>query len=85
LDRLAARGTLRIAMKNAGLDIQTLTTVQLRAVFEKLMPKELESRGISNAPVTCEAVMAAIARGAASAESARSTSSDEILKRLGES
>jgi hypothetical protein len=83
MDRLEARGTLRLALKQAGLDLQTLTLVQLRAVFEKLMPKELEARGISNAAASCKAVMAEVARGAAPAEPVRSTSSDEILKRLG--
>ena len=83
MDRLAARGTLRLAVKNAGLDAQTLTLVQLRAVFEKLMPGELESRGIGDAEATCRAVMAEIARTAGAADSTRATSTDEIFKRLG--
>ena len=35
MDRLAARGTLRIALKEAGLDAHKLTIPQLRAVFER--------------------------------------------------
>ncbi len=33
--RLEARGTLRIALKEAGLKAQTLTLPQLETVFEK--------------------------------------------------
>ncbi len=85
MDRLAARGTLRIAVKEAGLDPHKLTVPQLRAVFEKLMPKELESRGITDAAATCKTVMHDIARAASETEQAASISPDEIFKRLGES
>jgi hypothetical protein len=83
MDRLAARGTLRIALKEAGLDAQNLTTPQLRAVFEKLMPKELEARGVTDAAATCKAVVDDIVSAADSAELKASSSPDEIFKRLG--
>jgi hypothetical protein len=83
MDRLAARGTLRIALKEAGLDAHKLTTPQLRAVFEKLMPKELEARGVANATATCNAVTDQIASAASAADLAASNSPDEIFKRLG--
>ncbi len=82
--RLAARGTRRLALKEAGLEAQNLTLPQLRAVFEKLMPKELESRGITDAAATCKTVMHDIARAASETEQAASISPDEIFKRLGE-
>jgi hypothetical protein len=83
MDRLAARGTLRLAVKEAGLDIQSLSLAQLRAVFEKLMPRELEARGVSNAPATCSAVMNDIASIASTVDLTTSGSPDEIFKRLG--
>ncbi len=83
--RLAARGTLRLALKEAGLDAQNLTLPQLRVVFEKLMPKELETRGVTGAAATCITVMDEIARAAGETERAASISPDEIFKRLGES
>jgi len=83
MDRLAARGTLRLALKQAGLDVQTLTVPQLRAVFEKLMPKELEARGVPDAAATCKAVMNHIASTASTADLQASSSPDEIFKRLG--
>ena len=85
MDRLAARGTLRIALKEAGLDAQKLTIPQLRAVFEKLMPKELEARGVSDAAATCQAAMNEIANSADSIGIASSVSADDVFKRLGES
>jgi hypothetical protein len=83
MDRLEARGTLRIAVKEAGLDVQNLTLPQLQAVFEKLMPKELEARGVTDAAATCKAVMKDIASAASAADLATSNSPDEIFKRLG--
>jgi len=83
MDRLAARGTLRLALKEAGLDAQNLSVAQLRAVFEKLMPKELEARGVADAAATCSAVMNDAASAASTADLAASDSPDEIFKRLG--
>jgi hypothetical protein len=83
LDRLAARGTLRIALKEAGLDAQSLTVPHLRAVFEKLMPKELEARGVADATATCNRVMSEVESAANSADLEESSSPEEIFKRLG--
>jgi len=83
MDRLAARGTLRIALKEAGLDAHKLTIQQLRAVFEKLMPKELDARGVSDAAATCKATMDEIARSADAIGAASSASPDDVFKRLG--
>jgi hypothetical protein len=52
-DRLEARGTLRLALKSAGLDPKSLTADQLGVVFQKLMPGELKLRGVSDAARVC--------------------------------
>jgi len=83
MDRLAVRGTLRLALKEAGLDADNLNVTQLRAVFERLMPKELESRGVSDASAVCRAVMNEVASAASAADLEAATSPDEIFKRLG--
>ncbi len=83
LDRLAARGTLRIALKEAGLDPRNVTAPQLRAVFEKLMPRELEARGVADAAAASGAAIDAIERAASETDLAAATSPDEIFKRLG--
>jgi hypothetical protein len=83
MDRLASRGTIRIALKNAGLDTRDLTLRQLRVVFEQLMPKELEARGVTEAVATCNSVMDEIAKAARGADPKALNSPDEIFKRLG--
>jgi hypothetical protein len=83
MDRLAARGTLRIALKQAGLDAHKLTIPQLRAVFEKLMPKELDARGVADSAAICKTAVDAIERVASETELGTSNSPDEIFKRLG--
>jgi len=44
LDGLAARGTLRLALKSAGLDPKGVTPEQMRVVLERVLPGELETR-----------------------------------------
>jgi hypothetical protein len=82
LERLEARGTLRIALKAAGLDSKKLTGAQLQVVFEKLMPGELDSRGVSDVRDVCTAVLADLAGAGGDAENASATSPDEIFRRL---
>ena len=59
LDRLEARGTVRLALKNAGLEAGTVTTTQLGVVIDKILPRELEARGIDQA--ICPRLHAALA------------------------
>jgi len=82
LDRLEARGTLRIALKSAGLEAKNVTGAQMRVVFEQVMPGELGSRGVADIQVVCAAVIADLAddNGAAADDSAASP--DEIFSRL---
>ena len=82
LDRLAARGTLRIALKAAGLEPNNLTGDQLQVVFEKVMPGELDSRGVSDVPDVCAAVLADLSRAGRAAAVASATSPDDIFRRL---
>ncbi len=82
LDRLAARGTLRLALKTAGLEPNHLTGTRLRVVFEKVMPGELDSRGVSDVPDVCAAVLADLDRVGGAAADAGVTSPAEIVRRL---
>ena len=50
LERLEARGTLRLALKTAGLEPATLTLDQLRVVFETLMDEIARSPAAQSAP-----------------------------------
>jgi hypothetical protein len=82
LERLEACGTLRIALKAAGLEPKKLTGAQLQVVFEKVMPGELERRGVSDVRDVCAAVLTDLARAGGAAEDASATSPDEIFRRL---
>jgi hypothetical protein len=56
LGRLASRGTLRIALKQAGLEARTVTPQQLEVVVARVLPTELEVRGVANHAQLCEAI-----------------------------
>ncbi len=81
-DRLGARGTLRIALKIAGLTANSVTVSQLRVVFEKVMPGELENRGVSDAAAVCSAVVDDLAQTLAPADAESSSNLDTIFRRL---
>jgi hypothetical protein len=57
LDRLEARGTVRLAMKGAGLEPKQVGRDQLQVVLEKLMPSELEGRGVEGSDAVCQALI----------------------------
>ena len=82
LDRLEARGTLRIALKAAGLEPKNLTGAQLQVVFEQVMPGELDSRGVSDMQDVCAAVLADLADTRGAAADASAASPDDIFRRL---
>jgi hypothetical protein len=80
LDRLAARGTIRLALKQAGLEPRTVTPAQLRVVIEKVLPGELGSRGIAAPAELC----ARVAKSLESVDAgARGDTPETIFARLG--
>jgi hypothetical protein len=81
--RIEARGTLRIALKVAGLDAGTLTAGQLCVVLEKVMPAELKKRGVKEFAETCGAVMDDLANVPAAPAEAGAGDLDGIFRRLG--
>jgi hypothetical protein len=80
LDRLEARGTVRLALKQAGLDSRTLTPDQMRVVIEKVMPKELEARGIKDGEGLCRALASGVSSVASTAGGAESP--EDVFRRL---
>ena len=80
LDRLAARGTVRIALKQAGLEARSITREQMAVVVQKILPTELSSRGIDGVDELCQAILTGlreVANGPAS------ETPDAVFKRLG--
>jgi len=81
LERLEARGTVRIAIKQAGLDPLSATPRELAVVVEKLLPGELAARGIENGDSLC----AGLAKRVAAREGPAATreTPEAIFARLG--
>jgi hypothetical protein len=80
--QLEARGTLRIAVKSAGLEPKGLSIEELRVVFEKLMPGELEQRGVEDILSVCEAVMRELENAPISETDSPSSNPDDVFRRL---
>lgn len=60
LDRLEARGTLRIALRTAGLDAAGVDARQMTVVLERVLPQELASRGIEGPEAVCGEITATL-------------------------
>ena len=54
LERLEARGTLRLTLKKAGLEASQVTAKQMEVVLRELLPGELRSRGVEEGDEACE-------------------------------
>lgn len=80
LDRLQARGTVRLALKEAGLDAAGVTPDQMKVVLDKVLPAELAARGIEEPESHCAALAAGI-EGLAAAPAGESP--DAVFARLG--
>jgi hypothetical protein len=80
--QLEARGTLRIALKSAGLDPGSFTLDELRVVFEKLMPGELDQRGVKDTAGACAAVMRDLESAPIDTTDSTSSTPDDVFRRL---
>ena len=60
LTRLEARGTVRLVVRDAGLNPETVAPFQMRIVLTRLMPAALERRRITDAKALCEAIAIAL-------------------------
>ncbi len=60
LSRLEARGTVRLVLKEAGLEASALDAKQLNVVLARLMPDALKKRGVADAPVVCRRIADAL-------------------------
>jgi len=80
LDRLASRGTVRIALKQAGLEARSVTPEQLAVVVQKILPQELQSRGVDAVEEVCQRILGGLREVAAGPIS---DTPDAVFKRLG--
>jgi hypothetical protein len=82
LDRLAARGTVRLALKTAGLEPAALTPEQAGVVLERVLPAELGARGVADAERLCREILGRLGRLGPQGGTG-GTSPEEIFARLG--
>lgn len=82
LDKLESRGTVRLALKQAGLDAKTVTVEQMQVVLEKVLPAELETRGVDAAKSVCDGIASAI-KGFEGGGAADEKSPEAVFKRIG--
>ena len=86
LAKLEARGTVRLALKEAGLDARSVTTEQIGVMLQKVMPAEIRSRGIDNADEICEGILTALKTKAPADSAGPAPESPEaIFRRLAQS
>ena len=83
LERLEARGTVRIALKEAGLEARTVTPSELCVVVQRILPRELRQRGVTGETSLCERFAAGLRSLDAGPARAASDTPDAIFRRLG--
>jgi hypothetical protein len=83
LARLEARGTVRIALKEAGLEAGSVTPAQLVVVVQKILPRELRQRGVADEAALCGRLTAGLRNLEASGAQPAADSPDAIFRRLG--
>jgi hypothetical protein len=81
-ETLQARGTIRLALKAGGLNPQHVTKDQMTAVLENLLPGELTSRGVCDAPALCSALADALKRAEIESPGSDETAPEEVFRRL---
>lgn len=82
LAKLEARGTVRLSLKQAGLDARTVNAEQMIVMLQKVMPEEMRSRGVEQPEQICEAIITALKSSRASSRSPEAESPEAIFRRL---
>ena len=80
-DSVEARGTVRLALKEAGLDARTVTASQIAVVVERLLPYELRSRGVAEGERIARAILADL-KGFRAADPEAPESPEDVFRRL---
>lgn len=83
LSELEARGTVRLALKQAGLDARGVTADEMAVVLRKVMPAELAQRGVGGAPGVCERLAARVGAEAGGGDGGAASSVEAVFRRLG--
>ncbi len=82
-DSLSTRGTVRLALKSAGLDAKEVTGAQMIVVLKRVLPAELKARGVKGGEEVCSTIASRIAGMAAAAAATPGSSVEDVFRRLG--
>lgn len=86
LSQLEARGTLRLALKQAGLEARDVTGAQMAVVLDQVLPGELHARGIERGTDVCGRIgislRSCLAPGGAGGRSVGAESPEAVFRRL---
>jgi hypothetical protein len=83
LSRLEARGTVRLALKEAGLEPRSVSAEQMKTILKKVMPAELASRGIEEAASLCGEIARALENAKLGDAASTAETPEEVFRRLG--
>ena len=83
LARPAARGTVRLALKEAGLDAETVTPAQMAVVTEKVLPAELGALRIADVEGHCQTLRGRLKRMVSEPSGAGEASPEAVFERMG--
>jgi hypothetical protein len=81
LDTLEARGTVRLALRRAGLEPRSASSQQLSVLARHILGGELRARGIEDADAVCEKLATGLKLHAPL--SSVGESPEEVFRRLG--
>lgn len=82
MTRLEARGTLRLALKDAGLIPRTVNAKAMLVVLDRILPQLLTRRGVQGAPDMCRTI-SGVVRGLTSETSYEVDTPEKVFARLG--
>ena len=85
LAKLEARGTVRLALKQAGLEPRSVNREQMDVMLTRLMPGELKGRGVEDPDGVCRDLRTALRARCPGDASPDPESPEAIFRRLAQS
>jgi len=82
LGRLEARGTVRLALKEAGFDAESVTARHMTVVLERVMPDALTIRGVPDSAAICKALATSLQDFKQAVEAQGKASPESVFARL---
>lgn len=83
LDDALARGTLRLALSEGGLNPDTVDVRQMKVVVDRLLSAELSAHGIDDAEGTCRTITQTLDKVDFAPTADRAGGAAAVMERLG--